>query len=309
LSRKQKSNLIPYLELGGSITIWGASFVATKVALRELPPIMVVWLRFGMGVIVMGSAMLLRHQFDLPALKWMPYLSLVGFLGITFHQWLQSTALQTTLASTSSWIVSTAPIFMALFGWLFLHERFDRFAAAGILLASLGLILVVSRGDWGEVMSGKFGGIGDFLMLISAVNWAVFSALSKPGLRHLHPTQMIFWVLVWGWTFTTLWLWFQRGWQPFFALSTMGWVSLVFLGVFCSGLAYLFWYDGLEAVPVVQVGAFLYFEPLVTLFIAALFLKETITIASIVGGLMILVGVWLVNRQPPIEPDWQNQLG
>ncbi|GAB4479723.1 MAG: EamA family transporter [Anaerolineales bacterium] len=296
MDQERKSRLIPYLELGGSILIWGASFVATKIALQELTPIMIVWLRFGMGVAVMGFAILLRHQLTLPPMRVMPYLALVGFIGITFHQWLQSTALQTTLASTASWIVSTAPIFMALFGWLFLHERIDRYAAMGIFLASLGLVLVVSRGSWQKILIGRLGGIGDMLMLISAVNWAVFSALSKPGLRRLPPTQMMFWVLAWGWFFTTLWLLFQEGWQPFFALSSTAWASLTFLGIFCSGLAYLFWYDGLEAVPVVQVGAFLYFEPLVTLLVAALLLNETISGASVLGGLMILVGVWLVNR-------------
>lgn len=296
MDQERKSRLIPYLELGGSILIWGASFVATKIALQELTPIMVVWLRFGMGVAVMGLAILLRHQLTLPPVRVMPYLALVGFIGITFHQWLQSTALQTTLASTSSWIVSTAPIFMALFGWLFLRERIDRYAAMGIFLASLGLVLVVSRGNWQEILIGRLGGIGDVLMLISAVNWAVFSALSKPGLKRLPPTQMMFWVLAWGWFFTTLWLLFQKGWQPFFELSSTAWASLTFLGIFCSGLAYLFWYDGLEAVPVVQVGAFLYFEPLVTLLVAALLLNETISGASVLGGLMILVGVWLVNR-------------
>lgn len=250
-----------------------------------------------MGVGVMGVAMALRRQFTLPSLKMMPYLSLVGFIGITFHQWLQSTALQTSLASTSSWIVATAPIFMALLGWVFLRERFDWLAGLGIVIASLGLIMVVSRGDWGELFSGRFGGVGDLLMLVSAVNWAVFSAISKPGLKRFPPTQMMFWVLVWGWAFTTVWLFVQSGWQSFISLSASGWVSLIFLGIFCSGVAYLFWYDGLKAVPVVHVGAFLYFEPLVTLIIAALLLEERITWASLIGGLMILGGVWLVNRE------------
>ncbi len=297
LDRRRSIHWLPYLELTGSITIWGASFVATKIALQELSPIMVVWLRFCLGVCVMGLAMLFRHQLSLPPGKMMPYLALVGFIGITFHQWLQSTALQTSLASTSSWIVATAPIFMALLGWIFLRERFDWLAAIGILLASLGLVLVVSRGEWGKLMDGRFGGTGDLLMLISAANWAVFSTISKPGLKRLPPTQMMFWVLAWGWVFTSVWLWLQGGWQSFSSLSTGGWISLFFLGIFCSGVAYLFWYDGLEAIPVVQVGAFLYFEPLVTLIIAAFLLEERINWASLLGGMLILGGVWLVNRE------------
>ncbi len=299
LNHKHKSLLIPYLELGGSIVIWGASFVATKIALGQLSPIMVVWLRFSMGVGVMAVAMLLRHQLTFPPIRMMPYLSLVGFLGITFHQWLQSTALQTSLASTSSWIVATAPIFMALLGWIFLRERFDWLAGVGIVIATMGLILVVSGGAWKNLAAGQFGGVGDRLMLISAVNWAVFSAISKPGLKRMPATQMMFWVLAWGWVFTTGWLLLKGGWQVVPSLSKASWASLLFLGVFCSGVAYLFWYDGLEAVPVVQVGAFLYFEPLVTLMIAALLLGEVVTGGSLFGGMMILGGVWLINRTMP----------
>jgi drug/metabolite transporter (DMT)-like permease len=114
---------------------------------------------------------------------------------------------------------------------------------------------------------------------------------------------MIFIVMAWGWLFTSILLVLTHSWRPLTHISWQGWSSLVFLGVFCSGLAYLFWYDGLQAVPVVQVGAFLYFEPLVTVVVVALLLQEKITWVSILGGVFILYGVWLVNRtEPSAEP-------
>lgn len=308
LTSRQK--WIAYLELTISIIIWGASFVATKIILREMTPIMVVWIRFGMGVVFLGMAMGLRKQWKLPSWRSAFYFALTGFLGITFHQWLQSTALQTTEAATSAWIVSTSPIFMALFGWVLLRERFNPTMLLGLVLATIGLVGVVSKGDWGQFALGKFGSWGDFLMLISAANWAVFSALSKPGLQKYPPTQMIFLVMAWGWLFTSLLLISVHGWRPLMNISWQGWSSLVFLGIFCSGLAYLFWYDGLQAVPVVQVGAFLYFEPLVTVVIAALLLREKITWVSILGGGLILYGVWLVNRnEPSTEPFTSEENG
>jgi len=294
---------IAYLKLTVSIIIWGASFVATKIILKEMIPMMVVWTRFAMGVAFLGVAMVLRRQWKLPPWRSAFYFALTGFLGITFHQWLQSTALQTTEAATSAWIVATSPIFMALFGWVILREKFKLPMLWGLILATLGLIGVVTKGDWEQFTLGSFGNWGDLLMLISAANWAVFSALSKPGLRKYPPTQMIFIVMAWGWLFTSILLILTHSWRPLTHISWQGWSSLVFLGVFCSGLAYLFWYDGLQAVPVVQVGAFLYFEPLVTVVVAALLLQEKITWVSILGGVFILYGVWLVNRtEPSAEP-------
>lgn len=305
ITAKQRS--IAYLKLTVAIIIWGASFVATKIILKEMIPMMVVWTRFAMGVVFLGVATGIHQQWELPPLRSIFYFALTGFLGITFHQWLQSTALQTTEAATSAWIVATSPIFMALFGWVILRERFQLPMLWGLLLATLGLIGVVTKGDWGQFTSGQFGSRGDLLMLISAANWAVFSALSKPGVRKYPPTQMMFFVMAWGWLFTSVLLMLTHSWHPLSNISWQGWVSLVFLGVFCSGLAYLFWYDGLQAVPVVQVGAFLYFEPLVTVVVATLLLREKITWVSILGGVLILYGVWLVNRAEPATQSSQKK--
>jgi len=69
-----------------------------------------------------------------------------------------------------------------------------------------------------------------------------------------------------------------------------------FLGVFCSGLGYIFWYDALQALPTAQAGAFVYLEPFVTVVVAALVLSEPLLVASLLGGGIILLGVWMVQR-------------
>jgi drug/metabolite transporter (DMT)-like permease len=97
-----------------SVTAWGASFVATKVALQYAAPITVVWLRFAMGVVILGIVVKLRGHFSLPQGKDWGYFALLGFIGITFHQWLQSTGLVTAQATTTGWIIASTPIFMAL---------------------------------------------------------------------------------------------------------------------------------------------------------------------------------------------------
>src|SRR5690349_4950492 len=130
-----------------AVTVWGASFVATKIALQYASPSTVVWLRFTMGVIILGIAVLLSKQFTLPQGRDWGYFALLGFLGITFHQWLQSTGLQTAQATTTAWIITSTPIFIALLGIFVLRERLAWYQAAGIVLASLGVLLIVSRGD------------------------------------------------------------------------------------------------------------------------------------------------------------------
>ena len=295
-------------ELSGAtfaVIVWGASFIATKLALRETTPVVVIWLRFGIGVIILGAFVAARREFALPARRELGYFAFLGFLGITFHQWVQVTGLITARATTTAWIITTIPIFIALLARVFLNEKLGWVRAAGIGLATLGVLLVVTRGDLQALRNGQFGTYGDFLVLISAVNWAVFSVLSRKAL-HTHPaTQMLFFVMFFGWLFSSVWLLGTTDYVSIVHLSTQAWLSVAFLGVFCSGFAYVFWYDALKAFPAPQVGSLLYLEPLVAVVVAGLLLGEELYSAAIAGGAAILVGVWLVNRTPatPATPD------
>ena len=285
-----------YAKIAFAVVAWGASFIATKVALQEISPATVVWLRFGIGVFILGLAALWRGQLALPQKKDIPYFALLGFIGITFHQWLQSTGLVTAQASTTAWIVATTPIFMALLGWLVLREKLTKYQILGIVLATIGVLLVVSKGDLGALGLGGSGTPGDILILISAPNWAIFSTLSRRGLKEHSAGLMMLYVMGFGWLFTSALFFNGPGLSDISQLTLSGWSSILFLGIACSGLAYIFWYDGLQAIPASQVGAFLYLEPLVAITAAAIVLNEPVLLASLVGGCTILLGVWLVNR-------------
>jgi drug/metabolite transporter (DMT)-like permease len=289
------NNWFAYIKVTFSVLVWGASFIATKIALQEVSPATVVWLRFGIGVLILGLAALWRGQLTLPQRKDISYFALLGFIGITFHQWLQSTGLITAQASTTAWIVATTPIFMALLGWLVLREKLTKIQVFGIVLATLGVLLVVSNGNLAALAKGDFGVVGNILIIISAPNWAIFSTLSRWGLQKHPAGLMLLYVMGFGWLFTSVFF-SGPGISEIGQLTTNGWSGIIFLGVACSGLAYIFWYDGLQAIPASQVGTFLYLEPLVAVIVAAMILGEPILLASLIGGGTILLGVWLVNR-------------
>lgn len=291
------SKTIPYLEALFAVVVWGASFISTKVALQDIPPLAVVWLRFSMGVILLGITVAARRQFALPQKNEWTYFALLGFLGITFHQWLQSNGLQTSEAGTTAWIVATTPVFMALLAWAVLKETLTWLKTLGIFLAFAGVLLVVSKGDLASISIGRFGAPGDKLILVSAVNWAVFSVLSRRGLKAYPAGLMMFYVMALGWVFTTALFFATENITTISALTFNGWLGVAFLGIFCSGLAYIAWYDALQALSAAQTGVFLYIEPLVAVVVAFFVLGEPITWVSLAGGGIILFGVWLVNRE------------
>lgn len=284
-----------------AVIVWGGTFVATKVALQQVQPDTVVFLRFGMGVIILAAGVQLRRQ-------WIPLtrrdiLSLIGlgFLGISFHQWLQSTGMVTSAASTTAWIVATSPVFIAILGWILLKEKAGWLQIAGTVLAFFGVLLVVSRGDLQLSTIGHIGTFGDALILISAINWAVFSVLSRGMLKRLPSALMMFYVMLFGFIFSSLFFFIKTGPADILRLNMSGWAAVLVLGIFGSGLAYIAWYDALQNLSANQSGVFLNIEPLVTMLVAYVVLGEPITWASILGGAVIILGVWLVNRKPAVS--------
>ena len=291
-----KSKLVPYLEALFAVIVWGASFIATKIAVGQISPIAVVWLRFAMGIPFILIAVLVRKQFAFPKGKEWLYFTLLGFLGISFHQWLQSNGLKTAQATTTAWIVATSPAFIAILGWFILKEKLNSLQSFGIALAMIGVLVVVTKGDLETLALGNFGTKGDILILISSVNWAVFSILSRRGLKNHPSTRMTFWVMTIGWLITSIAFFAGKNYIEIPQLDSTGWIAMLFLGIFTTGLAYIAWFDALSQLPAAQTGAFLFVEPLTSMVVAAVVLNESVTWASIFGGAVILVGIWLVNR-------------
>lgn len=292
-----KPRALPILSALFAVIIWGGTFVATKFALREVSPVTIVWIRFGIGVVILGITVFARRQFALPAKNDLPYLILLGFIGVTFHQWLQATGLQTARATTTAWIVATIPIFTALLGWLVLKEKMGWIRVGGIVIAALGVLLIVSNGNVQALFTGETGTIGDALILISAVNWAVYTILSRRELARHPAARMMFYVMLFGWLFASIWMFgFGPGLGELPRLTASGWTSILILGIFGSGLAYIAWYDALSEIPASQLGVFINIEPLVTMLLAPM-IGESFSPISLVGGAIIIFGVWLVNRQ------------
>jgi len=265
-----------------AVIFWGMSFVATKAALREVSPVTLIFVRFA---IVRAMP---------PRNAW-PALALMGFIGIFVHQMLQAHALTMTSAVHTGWLIGVTPIWSAILSAIVLRERLGGVKIAGLLGGFAGALLVVTRGDFSAHVFALPSTKGDLLILISTVNWAIYSTLGHKTIRAVGPRRATAGSMLCGVVMLAPFFVAQTGWRELPHVSAAGWVAIVFLGIGCSGLGYLFWYGAIEKIEVSRVAALLYLEPIITFVTALLLLHETVNALTVIGGAIVLGSVLVVQ--------------
>lgn len=278
-----------------SISFWGVSFVSTKAVLGKLDPYSLLVIRFGIGALFLLFLLLLqRHRLQI-SIKFVPHLMILGILGVFVHQVLQATALLTINASAAGWLISFSPVFTVILSILFLQEKMNIIKALGMVLAIIG-VLIISSTRSGQSFEFAIN-MGFLLMILSTLNWAVYSVLLKSLKIPYPPLVVTFYMCLLGLILTTPFIIRNKGWENLSLLNHSEWAHLLFLGVFVSGIAYWYWGKALEVLEASKVSMFLYLEPIATLIAAVLLLQEKVLLISAAGGIIIIIGVIIVNGQ------------
>jgi drug/metabolite transporter (DMT)-like permease len=276
-----------------AVLFWGVSFVATKAVLREISPVTLIFTRFLIGALVLFA--IVR---ELPPRDAWPQLALMGFIGVFVHQMLQAFALTMTTATSTGWLIGITPIWSALLSAIVLRERFGFWKVVGLVGGFAGALLVVTRGDFSARVFGRPSTLGDVMIFISTINWAVYTVIGHRTIRRIGPRRATSGAMLFGVAMLAPFFAAQRGWRQIPNLSTTGWGALLFLAIGCSALGYLFWYGALEHIEASRVAALLYAEPLVTFVAAVVLLGERVGAVTIVGGALVLASVLLAQYAP-----------
>jgi drug/metabolite transporter (DMT)-like permease len=289
-----KSKTSRYLLILLAVIFWGTSFVATKRVLAELDPVTIIALRLLLAsVLLLVIAIITKRKFTIN-LKNHGSIFILACIAV-FHLWIQVTGLKYSTASNTGWIIGTAPIFMALLAIIFFKEKISFIQVTGILIAMFGLLLLIGKGDITNIdlIQNK----GDLLVLASAFTWGVYSMVNKKITLLYSPLMTILYLFIMMSIIIVPLNLSSAVIESVIHLSTVGWISVLFLGLFCSGIAYVIWAYSLRDLESAKVGAFLYFEPLITVAAAWILLQESITLLMLVSGIIITFGVILVNKE------------
>jgi drug/metabolite transporter (DMT)-like permease len=277
------------------MVVWGSAFAVTKGLVEVWPPFTLALLRVGIGTLVLLPVAFARHQRG-THLPWGTIWSM-GLLGVTLYYLTFNLAMVYVSASQGALVQASIPAMTALVAVLWLRERATAMRWLGIAL-SVGGVLIVFSGN--SSAPGQSPLLGNSLMFASVVCWGLYTALAK---RVASFEPLVITVCVMG-AGTLLLVPFsayeivQAGLQP---LPLTGWLGLLYLGSIASGFAYAVYNASLRHLDASEVGVYTNLIPIVGVLTGILFLGEPLSLRAILGGLIVMLGVWITSRSE--RPD------
>lgn len=279
--------------------LWAASYVAGKLTLQAMSVNMMNSLRMLIAAMVLLPVLLARRKDLHLTRRDLPQLAMLALIGFVINKVFEYGGLALTTASDVALLITSESIFTAIFAWILLRERFRLLTGISLILGLLGVYLIVERSLAPNIPSG--GGIwrimGDLMVILALIFESFFTVRGKVLLVKHSPWLVtaaaivgstVFWLPMAGFDLAANG-WHAPGWQ--------GWLGLLWLALMSTVVGYLAWFKGLERIEGTSAATILFIQPLLGTVLAILLLGEQLVPTTIIGGLLILLSVYLISQQ------------
>ena len=285
-----------YLLLLAMAVCFGGTWPAGKLAVEDVTPFTVAATRFTLATLLLAVWAARRGGVVRPGRRDIPLVLALGATAVAGYNALFLYGLELAPASDGAIIVpGLAPVFSMLIAWPVLGERIGKRGAAGLLLAFAGLVAVI--GPSGGV--GRDRLLGALLFVAGAACWGIYSVLGKSATARFGTVTATLYATATG---TLLLLPFslaESGWSKLAGADGSAWASMLYLAVFGTVLAFVLLYEGVSRIGASRATAFAMLVPIFGVLGSVLVLGETVGAGTVVGGLAILAGLWLVQKPSP----------
>lgn len=273
-----------------TIFIWGTTFISTKILLKAISPIEVLFLRFTIGFIVL--LVVYPRRLKVKERKQELYFAAAGLCGVTLYYLLENIALTYTFASNVGVIISIAPFFTAILAHLFLDgEKLRLQFFTGFAVAVIGIFLISFNGS----SHLKLNPLGDILAVLAAVIWAAYSVLTKKiSGFHYNTIQATRRIFLYGLVFMIPAL-FLFEFEPNLdqLMQPVNLSNILFLGLGASALCFVTWNSAVKLLGAVKTSVYIYMVPVITVVTSVLVLHEMIPRTSVFGIVLTLAGLFI----------------
>jgi len=277
------------------VIFWGWTFVATKIVLEYLNIYEIFGLRLILALPVLLLILLLK-KLRLNFNRREKFRVVIGAIIMTVHLFLQIVGLKYTSATNTGWILGITPLVMAVMSYLILKEKLGKKAIVGIAVSTVGIVLLMSKGNLFQFE--WLSSVGDWMILASTHTWALYTVATRDLVRRKDPLAVTFSVLLPSTVIMFGYLCCTSTWSRMAHLPAEPLLALIFLSVLGLAVAHWFWQEGVKRIGAARSGVFLYLMPVAATSLAVPYLDEHFGLFSALGGLLVLGGVWYSERKP-----------
>jgi len=282
--------------------IWGAAAPIFKLSLQNIPLYTLAFWRFFLGALILLAILGKKAALPLKSRRDAVLLIAYGMLGITFNIIFFFEGLKRTLSINSPVIASAQPILTMVFALLFLHETFHLKKFLGMILGTIGIIVIIIEP---MLLSGIDGSVtGNLFLLIAAVAAVGQTIVGKKIVGRYNPFAFTFWAfLVGAASFLPMMLReFVTIPHLYAALDWRGYLGIGYGAIFSSAMGYGLFAWGLSKIDATDTAVFAYVDPIVGTVLGALLLQEPITTPFLLGALFIFGGIFVAEGRIHYHP-------
>ncbi|MBE9136218.1 DMT family transporter [Nodosilinea sp. LEGE 07088] len=281
--------------------LFAGSFVAGKYTTVDLGPLTTSLLRYMIAMGVLGL-FISRSVHPAKALTvarsdW-GTMALLGLFGVVGYHYFFFSSLRYTATANTAIINAFNPVVTGIMAALFIGERLTRRQYGGIVLALVGVLTLLTRGNLTTLLTLELNR-GDGLMLCAVMCWVLYSLMIKQLSQRYSGLTITFYAAIAGVGQLLVLACLERWWQQIATLSFSSLLAIVYMGVAASSIAYLLFNLSIQRVGPTRTASVVY--SLVPIFVAALawlFFREPLTVPMVSSMGLILLGVNVVLSRP-----------
>lgn len=289
----------PYFLLTLTALFWSGNFVLSRAIHTEIPPLALSFWRWVIALLILLPFVItsLKQQWSLLQSQWQRVV-LLAITGISGFNSLVYLGTQYTSATNALLLNAFIPVLTILISWFFLHLHLARMQLIGVAISVLGVMVILSQGDWQTVTSLNFNR-GDLFIFIAAACWALYTILIKDldqNINRITLLAVIIFIGILGILPFYLWEWLQSA--PI-VLSNEVIGSFIYVGIFPSILAVWFYNYGVAEVGPARASLFIHLMPVFGTLMSTFFLGENFYLYHVFGISAIFTGIYLSTRKNP----------
>jgi len=292
----------PYLLLSITALCWAGNAIVGRLAAGHIPPVTLSFLRWAFAFLIILPLAWPHLRRDWPAIRAsLGMMIVLAVTGISAFNTMQYWALEHTQAINTLLLQSAGPLFVATWSLILLGVRLTLAQAGGIALSLIGVLVIMLHGDLTTLATIQFNR-GDVIFLMALASFGFYSTLSskRPA---IHGLSFVAFTFGCGAAcLVPLWIW-ELATRPVMVLDTANVLTLIYVAVFPSTLAYLCFNRGVHLVGANRAAPFFHVVPVFGSVMAIVFLGERPQAFHVIGFALVLTGVFVASRRPAVRPS------